>query len=83
MDCKCKIEFDEKGQFIYYCPLHATAGGLLEALKNIWGLVEDNTLVRNISRDNEKNYYLEQGLRIVHVLGKVQVAIAKAEEGTP
>ncbi len=33
MACKCKIEFDEKGQFILYCPLHAAAGKLLEAAK--------------------------------------------------
>jgi len=48
---------------------------LVEALKELMELINTNNLVRNISRDNETKYFLEQGVRINNVLFNCQEAL--------
>jgi len=86
MDCnKCQIEdeYIEEGWLrkavVKFCPLHAVAEEMLGALKSILGLIEDNNLVRNISKDDDRSYYFRQGLRITRTLAATQEAIARAE----
>ncbi len=35
MTCGCRIDYTKAGEFINYCPLHASAEKLLEALRAI------------------------------------------------
>ncbi len=51
---------------------------LLEALEGIIELIDNGVLVRDISEDDSKSYYLKQGLEIVSKLSKAKQAITKA-----
>ncbi len=65
MDCKCKIEFDEKGQFIQHCPLHAATEELL-------GMLQAVTLAAKMDR-------LQKDRAWKNLLESCDELIAKAE----
>lgn len=67
----------EKGR--KYDALKKSNDELVEALKELMELINTNNLVRNISRDNEIKYFLEQGVRINNVLFNCQQALKNNE----
>ena len=61
--CHCVNNFDE----------------VVEALKGIFELIENGTLVRDISKDDDMAYFIKQGSEINNKLFAAQQAIKKAE----
>jgi len=51
---------------------------LLEALKSVFDLIDRNILVRDISKDNDYNYFLKQGIEINNAIILGNKAIKKA-----
>ena len=62
--------------------LEAEKAELLDACKLLFGYIEDGTLVRDITKDENADWSLRI-MRFVIDLGKVQTAIAKAEGKEP
>jgi len=52
---------------------------LMESLKDVLSLVEDNILVRNIDGDNDRQHFLRQGIHLTQILKNAQQAINEAE----
>ncbi len=52
--------------------------GLLESLKNIFGMIDNGLLVRDITKDDGPDWALAM-IRFVQRLNKAQLAIDKAE----
>lgn len=52
---------------------------LLEVLKGLIKLIDTDDLVRNISKDNDLEYFIKQGVRINNTLYGCQEAIKNCE----
>ena len=52
---------------------------LLEALKGMRRLIENGTLVRDISKDDDMTYFIKQGVEINNTLLAAEQAIKGAE----
>lgn len=58
--------------------LIAASPRLLEALQGVLKLIEDNDLVRDISRDANLTYFMQQGCRITNALKAAQDSLTLA-----
>lgn len=58
--------------------LMAVGPEMLEALKALYDLIDDGDLVRNISRDENFEYFTRQGIRITHAIALMKSSIEKA-----
>jgi hypothetical protein len=65
------------GQIEHHAPLLATAPELLEALEELFKLVEDGVLVRSTTADGDPGWAMKQ-LPLVLTLSKTHAAIKKA-----
>jgi hypothetical protein len=79
LNCGCKLvhygEDDSWG--VEWCNLHASAANLLEALEDIFALMDENKLVRNTSSDHLDSFATES-VKFVMRLSKAQKAIEAA-----
>lgn len=49
---------------------------VLDALREVWGLVEDGVLVRNTTQDGNASEFLRQAMRLSATLHKVQTVLS-------
>ena len=63
---------------INFCPLHTAAPAMREALTDIFAMIENGELVRDIKKDGEPNWTIKM-LGFVTRLQKAHSALALAE----
>ena len=69
---------------IEYCPLHANAGKMLEALKDVFRLMDEGWLVRNTAHDHEEDFHQ----KACHFLARIKaiheaLALAATQKDKP
>lgn len=82
--CGCMVELKPHSPFqnptIIYCPLHAAAPAMLEALTDIFAMIETGELVRNLNKDGDGDWTVKM-IAFVERLQKAQQALLLAKGG--
>jgi len=65
---------------IDFCPLHRAAPAMLEALTDIFAMIQNGELVRDIKKDGQSDWELMM-MRFVSKLQKAEQALLQAKGG--